>query len=93
MEDKTIICSDCGEEFIFTAEEQEFYQEKGFANEPRRCKPCRQKRKSQRSGRSFGGQRETHAATCAECGEETQVPFKPRGDKPVYCRDCYQKRR
>jgi hypothetical protein len=53
MEDKTIICSDCGEEFIFTAEEQEFYQEKGFANEPRRCKPCRQKRKSQRSGRSL----------------------------------------
>jgi CxxC-x17-CxxC domain-containing protein len=94
IEDKTLSCSDCSEEFIFTAQEQEFYQEKGFENEPKRCKPCRQKRKAQRSGggRSFGGQRQTYPVTCAECGEDTEVPFKPRGDKPVYCRECFQKR-
>lgn len=92
-EDKTLVCSDCSEEFIFSAQEQDFYQEKGFENEPRRCKPCRQKRKAQRSGGGFGRQRELHPATCAECGEETEVPFKPRGDRPVYCRECYQKQR
>ncbi|MFQ5887217.1 MAG: zinc-ribbon domain containing protein [Candidatus Hydrothermarchaeales archaeon] len=93
VEDKTLVCSDCGEEFIFTAEEQEFYIEKGFENEPKRCKPCRQQRKSQRSGRSFGRQRETYTATCADCGGVAEVPFKPREDRPVYCRECYQKRR
>ncbi|MCX6665043.1 MAG: hypothetical protein NT038_03130 [Euryarchaeota archaeon] len=45
-------------------------------------------------GRSFDrGPREMHKATCAECGKETEVPFKPDGSKPVYCRDCYQKHR
>ncbi len=94
FEDKTLVCSDCSDEFIFSAQEQEFYEEKGFENEPRRCKPCRQKRKAGRGGRSsYGRERETFPATCADCGEETTVPFKPRGDKPVYCRDCYQKQR
>ena len=45
-EDKTIICKDCGEEFIFSAGEQEFYAEKGLANEPQRCKACRMARKN-----------------------------------------------
>lgn len=48
MEDKTLICQDCGQEFIFTAGEQEFYKAKGFDNEPKRCKACRDKRKAQR---------------------------------------------
>ncbi|GAB1475434.1 zinc-ribbon domain-containing protein [Bacillota bacterium] len=51
MEDKTLICQDCGAEFIFTAGEQEFYKEKGFTNEPKRCKECRDKKKHNR--RSF----------------------------------------
>ncbi len=98
MEDKKLNCSDCGQEFVFTAQEQEFYQEKGFTNEPKRCKQCRQQKKSMRSGGGggggrFGGRKEMHSATCADCGKETEVPFKPRGDKPVYCRDCYQTRR
>ncbi len=37
--------------------------------------------------------REMHDVTCSDCGTETQVPFKPDGERPVYCRDCYQKRR
>ena len=40
-EDKTLVCKDCGKEFVFTAGEQEFYAEKGFTNEPQRCKECR----------------------------------------------------
>ncbi|MBS3164322.1 hypothetical protein J4439_02735 [Candidatus Woesearchaeota archaeon] len=44
-------------------------------------------------GGGFGGPREMHNVTCAECGKETQVPFKPDGTRPVYCRDCFQKRR
>ena len=46
FEDKTLVCKDCGEEFVFTAREQEFYESKGFVNEPQRCKPCRDKRKN-----------------------------------------------
>ncbi len=48
-----------------------------------------------RGGRGFrpSGPREMHKATCADCGEETEVPFVPSSDRPVYCRECYQKHR
>ena len=45
-EDKTLVCKECGNEFVFTAGEQEFYAEKGFVNEPQRCKACRDARKA-----------------------------------------------
>jgi CxxC-x17-CxxC domain-containing protein len=44
-------------------------------------------------GRSFGGEREMHTVTCAGCGKEAKVPFIPRGDKPVYCDDCFHQQR
>ncbi|BBB89948.1 MAG TPA: zinc-ribbon domain containing protein [Methylomusa anaerophila] len=90
-EDKTLVCKDCGAEFIFSAAEQEFYAEKGFTNEPGRCIDCRRARKQQSGGRNGAGrqQREMHPAVCAACGVETQVPFRPSGDRPVYCSDCY----
>ncbi len=104
--DKNLTCRDCGMSFVFTASEQEFFAGKGFTNEPGRCPDCRAARKSQRnsygsdrggysSGRSSSGgysrePREMHPATCAQCGAETQVPFVPRGDKPVYCSNCYE---
>jgi CxxC-x17-CxxC domain-containing protein len=91
FEDKTLVCKDCGEEFVFTAGEQEFYAEKGFENEPTRCKACRMSRKAQRG--AGGGVRQMHRATCANCGVECEVPFQPTGDRPVYCRDCFQSRR
>lgn len=47
-QDKTIICKDCGKEFVFTAGEQEFYAEKNFS-EPVRCKECREARKQNRN--------------------------------------------
>jgi Probable zinc-ribbon domain len=49
FEDKSLNCSDCGQQFIFTSGEQEFYNSKGFTNEPRRCPACRRVRKQQRS--------------------------------------------
>ena len=108
--DKTLVCRDCGMEFIFTSGEQEFYAQKGFDNEPTRCSSCRQSRKQGRSGASGGGgydrsssrdsgggyrrePSEMHTATCASCGGEAQVPFVPRGDKPVYCSNCFQSQR
>ncbi len=95
FEDRTIVCCDCSEEFVFDADEQQFYADKGFENDPKRCKPCRQKKKDSRNSSRGGGfgQREMHDVVCADCGENTQVPFKPSGDRPVYCRDCYQKKR
>ena len=91
MEDKTIICKDCGNEFIFTVQEQEFYAEKGFQNEPARCLPCRRSRKQQMNRRGEGSERQLYTVNCSNCGVETQVPFKPSGIRPVYCRDCFQK--
>ena len=60
MADKTIVCRDCNENFIFTDNEQAFYKEKGFENEPQRCPSCRAAKKQQQRGnnggnRSFGG--------------------------------------
>ena len=83
-EDKTLTCKECGREFVFTAREQEFYAEKGFANQPQRCRECRQARKN--PGRS---QREMFTAVCASCGTEAHVPFQPREDRPVYCSECF----
>jgi len=92
FQDKSLQCSDCGTTFTFSAEEQEFFQSKGYVNEPKRCPECRQARKSERYGSSnYRPQRQMFPATCAECGKDTEVPFEPRGDKPVYCSDCYRK--
>jgi len=103
FQDKTLTCSDCGKTFSFTAEEQEHFKERGFTNEPKRCPDCRQARKAATGGgggnrgESYGNRsyssapRQMFPATCGQCGKSTEVPFQPRGDKPVYCSDCYRK--
>jgi len=92
FKDKTLACSDCGINFTFSVQDQEFFQSRGYTNEPKRCPECRQARKSERYGNSsYGAPRQTFPATCAECGKSTEVPFQPRGDRPVYCSDCYRK--
>jgi CxxC-x17-CxxC domain-containing protein len=55
FQDKSLVCSDCGQEFVFTAGEQSFYQEKGFSHEPKRCKTCRARKKGGEGG-GRGGQ-------------------------------------
>jgi CxxC-x17-CxxC domain-containing protein len=98
-EDRTLTCQDCGASFTFTAEDQQYHAEKGYTNEPKRCPNCRANRRaSGGGGGGYGGggggyraPREMHDATCAQCGKQTQVPFLPRGDRPVYCSDCFSK--
>ena len=115
--DKALNCRDCGQSFVFTTGEQEFFASRGFTNEPTRCRDCRQARKasaggggyssggySSGGGYSTGGyggsgvygerrQRGMFSVTCSACGNEAQVPFQPRGDKPVYCSDCFSQQR
>src|ERR1700692_3509167 len=106
--DETLNCTDCNPPFTCSAGEQEFFAAKGFTNKPNRCPDCRAARKSQRGGgggggRSYGGgggggsyggrpARELSQAPCSGCGKVAEVPFHPRGDKPVYCRDCFSQR-
>jgi CxxC-x17-CxxC domain-containing protein len=94
FQDKFIQCADCGKTFTFSVEDQEFFQSKGYTNEPKRCPECRQARKSERNSNgnsSYGAPRQMFPAICAECGKTTEVPFLPRDDRPVYCSDCYRK--
>jgi CxxC-x17-CxxC domain-containing protein len=102
--DQVITCSDCGIDFVFSASEQEFFAEKGFASAPKRCSSCRAQRRASGGGAgasSYGngggygggysrGPREMHDAVCARCGNDTQVPFRPTGARPVYCSDCFR---
>lgn len=88
--DKTLTCSDCGAGFTFTAGEQEFHASKGFTNEPRRCPNCRRARKGADGANTGRPARELFSVNCASCGKEAKVPFEPRGDRPVYCSDCFQ---
>ena len=94
--DKTLTCVDCGQQFTFTADDQEFFASRGFG-EPKRCRSCRANRRNEREGGGTGSMgyagprqdRQLFDAVCANCGQATQVPFQPRGDRPVYCRECF----
>ena len=105
MTDKTLICRDCGQNFVFKTSEQEFAASKGYTNEPGRCANCRTIRKEKQgsddsardaSGRTYGAgagptsrDRRMFPAVCGQCGKQTQVPFQPRNDRPVYCPTCF----
>ncbi len=99
MQDKILTCRDCGRSFTFTVGEQQFYAERGFQNEPSRCPECRNSRRASQGsrpqgGRGFGqmgGERRMYPAVCSACGRETEVPFQPRGDRPVYCSECFER--
>jgi CxxC-x17-CxxC domain-containing protein len=103
--DRTLTCVDCGSDFIHSADDQQYYAEKGFSSDPKRCVSCRASRRAAREGgysvQDIGGprgyergstsSREYFAVLCSECGNQAQVPFKPRMDRPVYCSDCFRK--
>jgi CxxC-x17-CxxC domain-containing protein len=86
-QDQTLTCKDCGNSFVFTAGEQEFYAQKGFSS-PVRCKDCRDKLKQQKRM-----DRQMYDIICKECGQKGQVPFKPQDPTSVLCSDCFAKSR
>ena len=103
--DRQLNCVDCGVEFIHSAADQEYYAQKGFSSDPKRCASCRASRRASREAgydvRDIGGPRgyergddrvarEYFAVICSSCGNQAQVPFKPRMDRPVYCSDCFR---
>ena len=98
FEEQQLQCVECGETFVFSAEDQEFYHQKRYST-PKRCPVCRANRKAaaggggggNRSRRGGGGaSRPQFDVICSACGRETTVPFEPKGDRPVYCSDCYR---
>lgn len=90
-EDRSLTCQDCGQTFTFSVDDQEYHAGKGY-DDPKRCLPCRQARRRERGQGSYGrGERQMYPALCDDCGKETQVPFQPSGDRPVYCSDCFRR--
>ena len=89
FQDQTLKCRDCGKDFVWTADEQAFYQSKGFTNAPVRCPECRAEKRK----RFDRGPRQMYTITCANCGKEDQVPFQPKEDRPVLCSDCFRKQK
>ena len=92
FEDKSLVCAECGQTFIFSPDDQRYHSEKGYTD-PKRCPSCREARRGQRSGGFDSSPRQMYPTVCAQCGVETEVPFLPTGDRPVYCSDCYRERR
>ena len=93
-QDRSIGCIDCGEDFIWTVGEQEFFHDKGLQNEPKRCKPCKQAKNNRlaaiSAAQSAGIKQKIEVTvTCARCNEQTTVPFYPSQGRPVYCRACF----
>ena len=95
--DRILTCVDCGGEFVFTAGEQLFFQDKQFKNDPKRCKPCKSRRAhggqaaAPSAGPAAAGISRTETRTeCSECGVSTTVPFKPTQGRPVLCRQCFK---
>jgi len=91
--DQELMCSDCGQSFTFSAEDQAFFNERGYST-PKRCKQCRQAKKQEQPGGGYQRSESRSASViCAGCGQQTTVPFEPRGDRPVYCQNCFQARK
>lgn len=93
-QDRAITCVDCGGEFTWTVGEQVFFHDKGLKNEPKRCKPCKQAKNDRLAAISAAQsagvkQRIEVTVTCAQCQEQTTVPFYPSQGRPVYCRACF----
>lgn len=82
FKDEKLVCQDCGKEFIFSAADQQFFQEKGY-QPPKRCPDCRKAKKAQRSDQKY-------EITCSKCGEKGYVPFQPRNPEGLLCEKCFR---
>src|SRR5437016_7827936 len=93
-QDCSIKCVDCGEPFIWSVGEQVFFHDKGLKNEPKRCRPCKHAKNERLeaiSAAQVSGVKQRIEVTviCAQCDEETTVPFYPSQGRPVFCRSCF----
>jgi CxxC-x17-CxxC domain-containing protein len=88
--DKTLTCRECGNTFLWSAGEQEFYRQRGLLHEPQRCPDCRKKAKAERQAARAANM---HDVICSNCGKPARVPFEPRTDRPVYCSECFETKR
>lgn len=84
LEDRTLQCSDCGKDFVFTAAEQEFFRERGFEHAPKRCVECRRQRRRKFRGRggSEGGGDGERAEGRPRTAEPARAP-RPRRSPPA----------
>ena len=107
FQDRNITCVECSQDFAFSADDQQYHSERGYSD-PKRCPSCRAARRAQggggggyggggggggAGGGGFRSDRPMFTTTCAQCGQEAQVPFQPRGDRPVYCNSCFSSQR
>ena len=90
LSDRQLRCRECGSPFVWTAGEQDFYQQKGLLHEPQRCPTCRTRAKQERAAARAASM---HDIVCSSCGRADKVPFDPRTDRPVYCSTCFEARR
>ncbi len=94
LEDKTILCIDCSQNFVWSVGEQVFFRDKQLQNPPKRCKECKHAKNERlaaiASAQASGvKQRIEVAVNCARCNASTTVPFYPSQGRPVFCRSCY----
>ena len=94
FQDTTLPCIDCGEQFVWTGGEQQFFHDKGLKNPPKRCKPCKQAKNERlaaiAAAQASGVRQKIEViVNCAKCSAQTTVPFYPSQGHPVYCRSCY----
>ena len=92
--DKSILCIDCNNEFIWTVGEQVFFRDKQLQNAPKRCKDCKQAKNERLAAIALAQasgvrQRIEVSVNCARCSAPTTVPFYPSQGRPVYCRSCF----
>lgn len=85
LEDKTLMCKDCGNKFVWTKGEQKFFLDKGLQNIPKRCKPCTAVYKAK-----LQEKRPTWWIQCTSCRKKAEVPFEPKSED-VLCEECFNK--
>src|SRR5689334_25181285 len=93
FQDRILRCVDCATEFVWTAGEQQFFADKNFKNEPKRCKACKAKRAARPAGPGGGRERVETVTNCSNCGTETTVPFKPTQGRTAFCKECFESRK
>lgn len=94
FQDTSIVCIDCGQDFIWTGGEQLFFRDKGLQNPPKRCKACKQAKNDRlaaiANAQASGVKQKIEVTvSCARCSAQTTVPFYPSQGRPVYCRSCF----